>query len=128
MCCRDAYSKALGKDDTVIGAGHSHAVVTLVERKSDYAKLIKVANKTAELVSKAIEDALKPVSARVKTLTVDNGKDFAYHQKVDALLNIQPFLLNRIAAGSAEATKTSMTYCARTFPRSVECKPSPMRS
>ena len=66
-------------------------MVTLVERKSGYAKIIKVANKTAELVSQAIEDALKPVSARVKTLTVDNGKEFAYHQKVDAVLNIQTF-------------------------------------
>lgn len=77
--------------DTVIGAGHSQAIVTLVERKSGYAKIIKVANKTAELVSQAIEDALKPLSARVKSLTVDNGKEFAYHQKVDAALEIQTY-------------------------------------
>lgn len=77
--------------DTVIGAGHSQAVVTLVERKSGYAKLIKVANKTAEMVSQAIEDALRPLSARVKTLTVDNGKEFAYHQKVDHALGIQTY-------------------------------------
>ena len=31
------------------------------------------------------------MSARVKTLTVDNGKEFAYHKKVDAALNIQTF-------------------------------------
>lgn len=77
--------------DTVIGAGHSQAVVTVVERKSGYAKLKKVANKTAELVSQAIEDVLKPLNARVKTLTVDNGKEFAYHQKVDAALGIQTY-------------------------------------
>ena len=77
--------------DTVIGAGHSQAIVTLVERKSGYAKLIKVANKTAQLVSQAIEHAFKPVSARVKTLTVDNGKEFAYHQKVDQVLGIQTY-------------------------------------
>jgi transposase, IS30 family len=77
--------------DTVIGAGHNQAVVTLVERKSGYAKIIKVANKTADLVSQAIEDALQPLSARVKTLTVDNGKEFAYHQKVDAALDMQTF-------------------------------------
>jgi len=77
--------------DTVIGAGHSQAVVTLVERKSGYAKLKKVTHQTAELVSQAIEEALKPISARVKTLTVDNGKEFAYHQRVDAALNIQTF-------------------------------------
>lgn len=78
--------------DTVIGAGHSQAVVTLVERKSGYAKIIKVANKTAELVSQAIEDALGPMGARVKTLTVDNGKEFAYHRRVDAALGIQTYL------------------------------------
>jgi IS30 family transposase len=77
--------------DTVIGAGHSQAVVTVVERKSGYAKLKKVANKTAELVSQAIEDVLKPLNARVKTLTVDNGKEFAYHQKVDQALGIQTY-------------------------------------
>ena len=77
--------------DTVIGAGHSQAVVTLLERKSGYVKLRKVANKTADLVSQAIEDALKPLSARVKTLTVDNGKEFAYHQKVDRALGIQTY-------------------------------------
>jgi len=77
--------------DTLIGAGHSQAVVTLVERKSGYATLKKVTHKTAELVSQAIEEALKPISARVKTLTVDNGKEFAYHQRVDAALNIQTF-------------------------------------
>lgn len=77
--------------DTVIGAGHSQAVVTLVERKSGYAKLIKVSNKTAEQVSHAIETALVPMGARVKTLTVDNGKEFAYHQKTDRVLGIQTY-------------------------------------
>lgn len=77
--------------DTVIGARHSQAVVTVVERKSGYAKLRKVTNKTAELVSQAIEDVLKPLNARVKTLTVDNGKEFAYHQKVDQALGIQTY-------------------------------------
>lgn len=44
-----------------------------------------------EQVSQAIEDALKPVNSQVKTLTVDNGKEFAYHQKVDAVLSIQTY-------------------------------------
>lgn len=77
--------------DTVIGAGHSQAIVTLVERKSGYAKIIKVPNKTAELVSQAVEHQLGPLIARVKTLTVDNGKEFAYHQKVDQALGIQTY-------------------------------------
>jgi IS30 family transposase len=77
--------------DTVIGAGQSQAIVTLVERKSGYAKLSKVVHKSADLVSQAIEDKLKPLAVRVKTLTVDNGKEFAHHQKVDQVLGIQTY-------------------------------------
>ena len=69
--------------DTVIGANHKGAVVTMVERKSGYAVFAKVSNKTSELVSSAIVDNLKPLILRVKTLTYDNGKEFARHVHVD---------------------------------------------
>jgi transposase, IS30 family len=39
-----------------------------------------------------IEDKLKPLSARLKTLTLDNAKEFAYHQKVDRDLGIQTYV------------------------------------
>ena len=77
--------------DTVIGAAHQQAIVTLVERKSGYAVLAKVSNKTAELVGQALEDKLGPLVARVKTLTVDNGKEFANHQAIDQALGIQTY-------------------------------------
>lgn len=69
--------------DTVIGARHKQAIVTLVERKSGYAKLFKVKNKTAELVSAAMIKSLKPFDGLVDTITLDNGKEFADHQRVD---------------------------------------------
>jgi IS30 family transposase len=69
--------------DTVIGARHKQAIVTLVERKSGYAKLFKVSNKTAELVSAAMIESLKPFDCLVDTITLDNGKEFTDHQKVD---------------------------------------------
>ena len=77
--------------DTVIGAAHKQAIVTLVERNSGYAVLAKVNNKTADLVGRAIEAKLKPLRSRVKTLTVDIGKEFADHQAVDQTLGIQTY-------------------------------------
>jgi IS30 family transposase len=62
--------------------------VTLVERKSGLALLAKVSNKSADLVGRAIEAKLKPLNSRVKTLTVDNGKEFADHQAIDQSLGI----------------------------------------
>jgi IS30 family transposase len=72
--------------DTLIGKSHKHAIVSLVERKSGYAVLAKVENKTADLVSTAIIKRLMPISERVQTLTYDNGKEFANHASIDKAL------------------------------------------
>jgi len=72
--------------DTVIGANHKQAIVTVVERKSGYAVIAKVANKTSDLVGAAIIRMLKPYKARVKTLTYDNGKEFCGHAQIDQAL------------------------------------------
>ena len=58
--------------DTVIGAHHKQAVLTLVERKSGYALIAKVINKTSDLVSAAIIAKLAPFAPLVKTMTFDN--------------------------------------------------------
>ena len=57
--------------DTVIGKGHKQAIVSLVERKSGYAVLVKVKNKTADLVSNAIIDRLNKT-----LLEIFNDPDF----------------------------------------------------
>jgi IS30 family transposase len=72
--------------DTVIGANHKQAIVTVVERKSGYAVMAKVSNKTSDLVGAAIIRVLKPFKARVKTLTYDNGKEFCGHVEIDQAL------------------------------------------
>jgi transposase, IS30 family len=77
--------------DTVIGAGHQQAIVTLVERKSGFALLAKVKQKKADLVSQAIVDQLTPVRSKVKTLTADNGKEFAHHRRTDQALGMQTY-------------------------------------
>jgi IS30 family transposase len=57
--------------------------VTMVERKSGFGVIVKVANKTSELVSRAIVEGLQSFANRVKTLTYDNGKEFAAHIQID---------------------------------------------
>jgi IS30 family transposase len=72
--------------DTLIGKRHKHAIVSLVERKSGYAVLAKVQHKTSDQVSTAIIKRLKPIAKRVRTLTYDNGKEFADHATIDKAL------------------------------------------
>jgi len=66
--------------DTIIGRHHKEAIVSLTERKSKLTRLAKVVRNTAELVTQAISTQLQ--SLQVKTITSDNGREFAYHQQI----------------------------------------------
>ncbi len=72
--------------DTIIGKGHSGAVVSLVDRASKYALLQRVDRRTSAAVSAAMLEMLRPSAAPVHTITADNGKEFAGHAGVAAEL------------------------------------------
>ncbi len=68
--------------DTIIGKGHRHAIVSLTERKSRLALLRKVERKTAQAVADAVIELLKSLPVRTHTITADNGKEFADHERI----------------------------------------------
>jgi IS30 family transposase len=84
--------------DTVIGANHKGAIVTMVERKSGFSVIVKVSQKTSELVSRAIIEGLRPYMVRVITLTYDNGKEFAGHIQIDQALNSTSYFARPFAS------------------------------
>ena len=53
-----------------------------VERKSKYTKLAKLRDKTADSVVRACARVLLPLADRIKTITYDNGKEFASHVEI----------------------------------------------
>ena len=72
--------------DTVIGRHHIGALVTVVDRKSKFTLIKKVESKQAKEVTKALIGMLLPLKPITRTITSDNGKEFAYHKQVsDAL-------------------------------------------
>lgn len=68
--------------DTIIGKGHSGAVVSLVDRAAKYTLLKRVDRKTAEAVCTALIELLASVAVAPHTITSDNGKEFADHTRV----------------------------------------------
>jgi IS30 family transposase len=59
----------------------------MVERKSGFGDIVKVAHKTPGLVSSAIVEGLQPFADWVKTLTYDNDKEFAAHIQIDQAIS-----------------------------------------
>lgn len=68
--------------DTILGKGRRHAIVTLTERKSRLALLRKVDRRTANLVGDAVIHLLQPFVHSLHTITGDNGKEFAEHERI----------------------------------------------
>ena len=67
--------------DTIVGAGHKGAVLTLVDRKSGYTLLGHLPKREASQVEEQAVSLLQ-LMPHVKTLTVDNGKEFANHSEI----------------------------------------------
>ncbi|MGZ4970570.1 MAG: IS30 family transposase, partial [Methylobacter sp.] len=73
--------------DTVIGKNHQGALVTIVDRVSKFTLIKKVASKHAEVVTEATVSLLQPYLDKTLTITADNGKEFAGHEKIKEQLN-----------------------------------------
>ena len=72
--------------DTVLGSPGTGGIVTLVERRSRYILARKIENKTAGITTEAIVSLFDDIPSRVlKTLTLDNGKEFAGHEEIASL-------------------------------------------
>ena len=68
--------------DTIVGKGHSGAVVSLVDRASKYTLLGQVDKKTKDVIGSTSIRLLCSDEFPVYTITADNGKEFADHSRV----------------------------------------------
>ncbi len=78
--------------DTVVGARQSGAIVTLVERRSGYLITAKSCDRKARRVAGKIESRFRQLPARLRrTVTFDNGKEFADHERVSDRLGLNVY-------------------------------------
>jgi len=84
--------------DTIFGKGRRQAIVTLTERKSRLALLYKVEQRKADQVGEAIVELLQPVVDDVHTVTLDNGKEFAEHERLAKVLEADFYFAHPYAA------------------------------
>jgi transposase, IS30 family len=77
--------------DTIIGAGHRGALLSLVERHSKYTLIAPLPSKHAAHVTQAIITLLTQSNLPVHTITFDNGKEFAQHQTIENTLQTKCF-------------------------------------
>ena len=106
--------------DTIIGKGHQQVIVSLTERKSRYTLIHKVKRKTAADVSKAIIRLLLPLNNHVKTLTSDNGKEFAEHKTIAQTLNADFYFAHPYASWERGLNENTNGLIRQYFPKNKD--------
>ena len=75
--------------DTIVGANQQAFIATLAERRSLLTRMRKTDSKNADEVALAVGDALLDMpTSWVKTITFDNGTEFAKHEKIAQILPV----------------------------------------
>lgn len=80
--------------DTVIGKNHKGALVTINDRKTGMCKIAKVETREAECVLEAVKIMLDDWRPFIRTITADNGKEFACHEQIAAEFSIDFYFAN----------------------------------
>ncbi len=103
--------------DTVIGKQHRQVLVTLVERKSKLTLIARVVRKTAEAVAEAIIRLLKPLAQWVHTITADNGREFAQHQKIARALHAKFYFAHPYSSWERGLNENTNGLIRQYFPK-----------
>ena len=103
--------------DTIIGAQHQQAIVSLTERRSGFCLIQKVTRKTASNVSKAMIKLLTPFKHKVHTITSDNGREFAAHQSVSTQLKTKFYFAKPYASWQRGSNENMNGLVRQYFPK-----------
>lgn len=108
--------------DTVIGKGHSGALVTIVERVTKLTVSSRVNSKSAADVTQATIALLKPFKDVVHTITADNGKEFAYHEKISEALSAEVYFAHPYSSWERGLNENTNGLLRQYFPKNTDFK------
>ena len=108
--------------DTVIGKGHSGALVTIVERVTKLTVSSRVNSKSAADVTQATIALLKPFKDVVHTITADNGKEFAYHEKISEALSADVYFAHPYSSWERGLNENTNGLLRQYFPKNTDFK------
>ena len=103
--------------DTIVGKRHRGALVSLSERKSRVTLLKWVERRTAQAVADAVIELLEPCKHLVHTITSDNGKEFADHERIAKSLEADIYFAHPYAAWERGTNENSNGLVRQYFPK-----------
>jgi IS30 family transposase len=105
------------EQDTIIGANHKGAILTLVDRKTLFTKLVLLESKNAMQLSQQTIKTLKKYKPYLHTITSDNGKEFAMHQAIAKELDIQYYFTHPYSSYECGTVENTNGLIRRYIPK-----------
>ncbi len=105
--------------DTLIGKGYKGALLSIVERKSKFTLIGKLPSRRADLVAEAAIDLLNPYVKKVFTITADNGKEFAHHERIKDQLKTDVYFAHPYQAWERGLNENTNGLIRQYFPKGV---------
>jgi len=114
--------------DTVVGAWHRGGAVTLVDRKSGYLLMSKVSDRQAATVREAITRLFRPLPASLRrTLTLDNGKEFAEHERLAAEVALRVYFAKPYRAWQRGTNENTNGLVRQFLPKGSDLAHTPVQ-
>jgi IS30 family transposase len=105
--------------DLVIGRGHSGVLLTINDRATGMLKMAVLESKEAAVVQAKAVELLVDWRPHLHTVTTDNGKEFAYHQKVADLLEVDCYFAKPYHSWERGANENLNGLVRQYFPKEM---------
>ncbi len=112
--------------DLIIGKNHKSAILTVSDRATGLGKLRKLKSKDAGQIAIEVIDCLEDWKPYLKTITSDNGKEFAEHQTVAEQLKIDFFFAKPYASWQRGSNENYNRLVRQYIPKKVDFNDIPI--
>jgi IS30 family transposase len=107
--------------DTMVGKARHSALVTVVERKSGYARIGRADDMKADTTRKVLTKRLKDLPAALRrSVTFDNGKEFAEHRQLARTLNLETYFATPYRSWQRGTNENTNGLLRQFFPKRTD--------
>ena len=109
--------------DLMMGKDHKSALLVLTDRTTLITMIEKLKGKTASEVTQKINERLSRFSSSyVKTITFDNGKEFAGHMEIAKEFNVKTYFTTPYTSQEKGTVENRIGVIRRFFPKKTDLR------
>lgn len=109
--------------DLMMGSNHKSALLVMTDRATLVTMIEKLSSKNADEVYQKMNERLTNFnSSWVKTLTFDNGKEFANHHKIAKDINVKTYFTRPYTSQDKGTVENRIGVIRRFFPKKTDLR------